>query len=568
MRHDWWKKAVVYQIYPRSFMDSNGDGIGDIGGIIQKLEYLQDLGIDVIWLSPIYRSPNVDNGYDISDYQAIMDDFGTMEDFERMLEKAHCLGLKVMMDLAVNHTSDEHPWFVESKKSRNPDNPYKDYYIWRDPQPDGSAPNNWGSTFSGSAWTYHEGRRQYYLHLFAPGQPDLNWENPHVRREIFQMMNWWCEKGIDGFRMDVISLISKAPGLPDGKISGGLYGDGGPFYVNGPKVHEYLREMNEKVFSKYPLITVGETPGASVEDAIQYAGEHTHELNMIFQFEHMEGDPDHPGKYGKWDAKDMSLSQWKRCLSKWQAGLEGKGWNSLYLSNHDRPRSVSRFGNDSPEYRICSAKMLATCLHMMKGTPYIYQGEELGMTNGSFEKLEDYRDVESLNAFEELTQERGETPETVLGYLKRTGRDNARTPMQWDNCANAGFTTGTPWIGVNPNFTEINASQQRKDPDSVFWYYKKLIHLRHTMDVVVYGRYDLLEPEDENLFVYTRTWKDEKLLVICNFTKRELPAPRQVSDFIIPEAEVLISNYSERQDNRIRPYEAVVYLIKGTGEQG
>lgn len=568
MKRDWWKEAVVYQIYPRSFKDSNGDGIGDIGGILEKLEYLRELGIDVIWLSPVYQSPNVDNGYDISDYQAIMEDFGTMEDFDRMLEKAHSLGIKVMMDLALNHTSYKHAWFIESQKSGDRLNPYRDYYIWRDPKPDGSAPNNWGSTFSGSAWTFHEGRKQYYLHLFAPEQPDLNWENPDVRGKIFQMMTWWCEKGIDGFRLDVISFISKAPGLPDGEKNKSLYGDGDPFYVNGPKVHEYLREMNRQVLSKYPLITVGETPGAEVEDAAQYAGEDTHELNMVFQFEHMEGDPGHPGRYGKWDAKEMSLPQWKKVLSKWQTGLEGRGWNSLYLSNHDRPRSVSRFGNDSPRYRILSAKMLATCLHMMKGTPYVYQGEELGMTNAYFDKLEDYRDVESLNAFKELTGVCGEGPETVMGYLKRIGRDNARTPMQWDDSANGGFTAGNPWIKVNPNFTEINAKQQQNDPDSVFQYYKKLIHLRHTMEVVVYGRYELLEPEDENLFIYTRTLKEEKLLVICNFTEQGLPIPQSISRLMGPEADVVIGNYSTGQDGIIRPYEAVVYLIKEMGEQG
>lgn len=562
MKKDWWKEAVVYQIYPRSFMDSNGDGIGDLGGITERLDYLQELGIDVIWLSPVYRSPNADNGYDISDYQAIMEEFGTMEDFDRMLEKAHSLGIKIMMDLVVNHTSDEHPWFLESRKSADPENPYRDYYIWREGKADGDVPNNWGSTFSGSAWTYDDSRGQYYLHLFAPKQPDLNWENPAVRREVYQMMNWWCEKGIDGFRMDVISLISKVPGLPDGEKGGNFYGDGSPFYTNGPRVHEYLREMNEQVLSRYPLITVGETPGAAVEDAVLYAGEDTHELNMIFQFEHMEGDPKHPGRYGKWDQKNMPLSDWKRLMSKWQTGLEGKGWNSLYLSNHDRPRSVSHFGDDRPEYRVLSAKMLATCLHMMKGTPYVYQGEELGMTNIAFDKLEDYRDVESLNAFEELTKVCKEAPETVLGYLKRVGRDNARTPMQWDDSVNAGFTAGTPWIKVNPNYKEINARQQLGDPDSVFQYYKKLIQLRHTMDVVVYGVYELLEPEDESLFVYTRTLGNEKLTVICNFTDQKLPMPDSAAGSMGPDASLLIGNYPRRQDDWLRPYEAAVYLSK------
>ena len=568
MKQDWWRDAVVYQIYPRSFMDSNGDGIGDLGGITQKLDYLKVLGIDVVWLSPVYRSPNVDNGYDISDYQDIMEEFGSMEDFDRMLEKAHSLGIKIMMDLVVNHTSDQHPWFVESRKNADAENPYRDYYIWREGQGKGTPPNNWGSSFSGSAWTYDEERGQYYLHLFAPEQPDLNWENPAVREKVFEMMDWWCQKGIDGFRLDVISMISKVPGLPDGKKGEGLYGDGGPFYQNGPKVHEYLREMNQKVLSRYPLITVGETPGASVEDAALYAGNDTHELNMVFQFEHVDGDPRQPGRYGKWDQKKMPLSTWKQILSKWQTGLEKKGWNSLYLSNHDQPRAVSRFGNDSPQYRTLSAKMLATCLHMMKGTPYIYQGEELGMTNAYFDSLEDYRDIESLNAYKEITESFGETPETVLGYLKKIGRDNARTPMQWEDSANAGFSTGTPWIPVNPNYKEINAQQQLHDPDSVFRYYQKLISLRHTMDILVHGTYELLEPENEQLFLYLRTLGTERLVVLCNFTGRDLPVPDCVSADIQEKTELLISNYQNRQDGILRPYEASVYHLYNMGEQG
>ncbi len=568
MKQDWWRDAVVYQIYPRSFMDSNGDGIGDLGGITQKLDYLKELGIDVVWLSPVYRSPNVDNGYDISDYQDIMEEFGSMEDFDRMLEKAHSLGIKIMMDLVVNHTSDQHPWFVESRKNADAENPYRDYYIWREGQGKGTPPNNWGSSFSGSAWTYDEERGQYYLHLFAPEQPDLNWENPAVREKVFEMMDWWCQKGIDGFRLDVISMISKVPGLPDGKKGEGLYGDGGPFYQNGPKVHEYLREMNQKVLSRYPLITVGETPGASVEDAALYAGNDTHELNMVFQFEHVDGDPRQPGRYGKWDQKKMPLSTWKQILSKWQTGLEKKGWNSLYLSNHDQPRAVSRFGNDSPQYRTLSAKMLATCLHMMKGTPYIYQGEELGMTNAYFDSLEDYRDIESLNAYKEITESFGETPETVLGYLKKIGRDNARTPMQWEDSANAGFSTGTPWIPVNPNYKEINAQQQLHDPDSVFRYYQKLISLRHTMDILVHGTYELLEPENEQLFLYLRTLGTERLVVLCNFTGRDLPVPDCISADIQEKTELLISNYQNRQDGILRPYEASVYHLYNMGEQG
>ncbi|MCI9282386.1 MAG: alpha-glucosidase [Lachnospiraceae bacterium] len=561
MKQDWWKNAVVYQIYPRSFMDSNGDGIGDLDGITQKLDYLKELGVDVIWLSPIYRSPNVDNGYDISDYQDIMEEFGSMEDFDRMLEKAHFLGIKIMMDLVVNHTSNQHFWFLESKKSTDAKNPYRDYYLWRDGQENGKPPNNWGASFGGSAWTYDETRGQYYLHLFAPEQPDLNWENPAVREKVFETMDWWCKKGVDGFRLDVISMISKVPGLPDGEKRDGQYGNGEPFYQNGPRVHEYLREMNQKVLSRYPLITVGETPGASVEDAALYAGNDTHELNMIFQFEHVDGDPQHPGRYGKWDQKKMPLSTWKRILSQWQTGLEGRGWNSLYLSNHDQPRAVSRFGNDTPQYRVLSAKMLATCLHMMKGTPYIYQGEELGMTNAYFDSLEDYRDIESLNAYQEITEIFGEAPETVLGYLKKIGRDNARTPMQWENSINAGFTTGTPWIPVNPNYKEICAQQQLPDPNSVFQYYRQLISLRHTMDIIVYGTYELLAPESEELFVYSRTLDSEKLIVLCNFTDQNLPLPACVSDDIHAKTRLLISNYQKRQDGILRPYESSVYHI-------
>ncbi len=483
-----------------------------------------------------------------------------------MIHKAHSLGLKIMMDLAVNHTSDKHFWFRESRKGAGMENPYEDYYIWRNGKANGMPPNNWGSVFGGSAWTYEESRGQYYLHLFAVQQPDLNWENPDVRREVFQMMNWWIQKGVDGFRMDVISMISKVPGLPDGEKGEGLYGNGEPFYTNGPRVHEYLREMNQQVFSLHPLITVGETPGAAVEDAIVYAGQNTHELNMVFQFEHVNGDPDRPGRYGKWDQKKMPLVTLKKIFSKWQTGLEGKAWNSLYLSNHDQPRSLSRFGDDRPEYGALSAKMLATCLHMMKGTPYIYQGEELGMTNVFFETVEDFRDVESINAFQELTGVCGEEPETVLGYLKKIGRDNARTPMQWDGQSNGGFTTGTPWIRVNPNYKEINAKKQMEDSDSVFQYYKKLIQLRHSMDVVVHGVYELLEPEDENLFVYLRTLGQEQLMVVCNFTDQELLAPDCVGERMGENARLLIGNYKEQKDSVIRPYEAVVYHLNNMGE--
>lgn len=553
MEKAWWKEAVVYQIYPRSFMDSNGDGIGDINGITSRLDYLKELGVDVLWLSPVYQSPNDDNGYDISDYQAIMEEFGTMEDFDRMLEGIHARGMKLVMDLVVNHTSDEHPWFVESRKSK--DNPYRDYYIWREGK-DGKEPNNWGSCFSGSAWEYDKTTDMYYLHLFSKKQPDLNWDNPKVRDEVFQMMNWWCEKGIDGFRMDVISLISKKPGLPDGyQAPGALYGDSG--CANGPHVHEYLQEMNQKVLSHYDLMTVGECAGVTIEEAKKYANADGRELSMVFQFEHVEAN----GPMGKWTDERVQLKDFKTTMSKWQTELEGKAWNSLFLGNHDQARSVSRFGNDAPEYRAVSAKMLVTCLHMMQGTPYVYQGEELGMTNCPFPTLEDLRDIESINAFHELTEAGKVNPEDMMRYIRLRGRDNARTPMQWDDIANAGFTTGTPWIMVNPNYTEINAKTEMEDPDSVFRYYQKIIGLRKKEKVMVYGTYQLLDPDNEKLYVYTRTLDNEKLLVICNFTEEE-------ETYSVPEefskGEVLISSYHREKAEKeimLKPYEALVLKI-------
>lgn len=550
----WWKEAVVYQIYPRSFMDSNGDGIGDLNGITEKLEYLKELGIDVIWLSPVYQSPNDDNGYDISDYQAIMEEFGTMEDYDRMLARAHELGIKIMMDLVVNHTSDEHAWFVESRKSV--DNPYRDFYIWRKGK-DGKEPNNWGSCFSGSAWKYDPQTDMYFLHLFSKKQPDLNWDNPKVRDQVFEMMNWWCEKGIDGFRMDVISLISKPEGLPDGIPGETGYADSG--CANGPHVHEYLKEMNRKVLSHYDLITVGEAAGVTLEEAKKYANADGSELNMVFQFEHMGSGPEADNRYGKWDSHKMPLPVWKKILSRWQTGLEGKAWNSLFLSNHDQPRSVSWFGNDSEPYREISAKMLGTCLHMMQGTPYVYQGEELGMCNAYFDQLEDYRDIESLNAYKELTETCGVSHEEMMGYLKRISRDNARTPMQWDDSANAGFTTGTPWIKVNSNYPKVNAKQEVSDPDSVFSYYKKLIRLRHENEIIVYGDYKLLAPEDEALFIYTRMLGTQRLMVLCNFTEKEVAIPAEVTEQIPADAQLLIGNYSKQKEEMLQAYEARVY---------
>ena len=552
MEKKWWKESVVYQIYPRSFKDSNGDGIGDINGITEKLDYLKELGIDVIWLSPVYQSPNDDNGYDISDYQAIMEEFGTMEDFDRMLEEAHKRGIRIVMDLVVNHTSDEHAWFVESKKSR--ENPYRDYYIWREGK-DGKEPNNWGSVFNGSAWVYDETTDMYYLHLFSKKQPDLNWDNPKVREEVFSMMNWWCEKGIDGFRMDVISMISKVEGLPDGKVQGGLYGDSSPYVQNGPHVHEYLQEMNKEVLSKYDLLTVGECAGVTIEEAKKYASNKGTELGMVFQFEHMDLDQ---GEFSKWSDKKVKLTALKENLTKWQNELEGKAWNSLFWCNHDQPRVVSRFGNDSKEYREVSAKMLATCLHLMQGTPYVYQGEELGMTNVPFASVDEFKDIESINAYNEYVESGLISKEDMMRYLCYKSRDNARTPMQWNDQKNAGFTTGTPWIKVNPNYVEINAEEEVKRADSVFSYYKKLIALRHQEEVIVYGHYELLLPESEELYVYTRELNEEKLLVICNFTDKEV-------SYAVPDEfvgkEILISNYEEqemKQELSLKPYEAIV----------
>ncbi len=556
MNKKWWKESIVYQIYPRSFKDSNGDGIGDLQGIIEKLDYLKDLGVDVVWLSPVYKSPNDDNGYDISDYQDIMNDFGTMADFDELLELAHSKGIKIVMDLVVNHTSDEHRWFVESRKSK--DNLYRDYYIWRDGK-DGKEPNNWGSWFGGSAWEYDEATQMYYLHIFSKKQPDLNWDNPRVRQEIFDMMTWWLDKGIDGFRMDVISLISKSPELPDGETKGGIYGDLAEFCIHGPCVHEYLKEMNEKVLSKYNIMTVGEATGVTIEEAKKYAGYNRGELDTVFQFEHMDLTN---GEFGKWNNKKFSLLDLKKIIDRWQKGLEGEAWNCLFWSNHDQPRAVSRFGDDSDEFREISAKMLGTCLHMLKGTPYIYQGEELGMTNVKFASLDDYRDIETLNAFRELTNTRGIAPEIMMDYIYHVSRDNARTPMQWDNTENAGFTIGTPWIGVNPNYEKINVKAQMNDPYSVFSYYKKLIHLRHEHPIIVYGDYEMLVPQDERVFAYTRKLENKRLLVVCNFTKTSMEF-EMPDDFVHSNSKILVSNYATTDFGDcivLRPYEARVYL--------
>lgn len=556
MKRTWWKESVIYQIYPRSFNDSNGDGIGDIPGIIEKLDYLKELGIDVIWLSPVYESPNDDNGYDISDYQKIMDEFGTMEDWERMLAEIHNRGMKLIMDLVVNHTSDKHHWFMEAKQSRG--NPYRDYYIWR-PGKNGKEPNNWESAFSGSAWEYNKATDDYYLHLFSKKQPDLNWENPKLRSEVFSMIKWWLDKGIDGFRMDVINFISKDPSYADGEVvEGKPYASGHKYFMNGPKIHDYLHEMNQEVLSKYDIMTVGEMPGVTPEQAELYTREDREELNMVFHFEHMDLDG---GPGGKWDLRPWSLVELKKIFTKWQTRLSDEAWNSLYWNNHDQPRVVSRFGNDSEVYREISAKMLATALHMMRGTPYIYQGEELGMTNVHFDSIADYQDIETLNMYHERVAA-GENPDELLKAIHVKSRDNARTPVQWDTSKHAGFTDGEPWLRVNPDYKKINVEENLNDSNSVFHFYKKLIELRKQHDIIVYGDYRPLLEKDENIFAYIRELDNERLLVINNFTADEV-------DFYIPEefhgvpnSELLISNYDATntlQDFTLKPYETRVY---------
>jgi oligo-1,6-glucosidase len=560
MEKTWWKESVVYQIYPRSFKDSNGDGIGDIKGITEKLDHLKNLGIDVVWLSPVYQSPNDDNGYDISDYQDIMDEFGTMEDWEEMLSEIHKRGMKLIMDLVVNHSSDEHRWFHESRKSK--DNPYRNYYIWR-PGKEGREPNNWDSAFSGSAWLYDKNTEEYFLHIFSKKQPDLNWENPKLRKEVYDMMKWWLDKGIDGFRMDVINFISKVPGLPDApNPEGEKYVSGAAYFMNGPRIHEFLQEMNKEVLSKYDILTVGEMPGVTVGQAALYTGKERNELNMVFQFEHVDLDS---GPKGKWDLKPLQLSDLKKSFTKWQKGLEGVGWNSLYLNNHDQPRMVSRFGNDTT-YRVESAKMLATFLHMQQGTPYIYQGEEIGMTNVRFDSIAEYKDIETLNMYNERVTEGKEAPEKIMTSIYAKGRDNARTPIQWDDSEHAGFTTGEPWIKVNPNYKEINAKQAVEDPNSVYNYYKRLIQLRKENPIIVYGIYDLILPEHDQIYAFIRTYEDQMLLVVLNFSG-EQAAFRLPENISYNEKHLTISNYQVDSNEDIesftlKPYEARVYKLK------
>ncbi|MDS0294959.1 glycoside hydrolase family 13 protein [Halogeometricum luteum] len=571
----WWKEAVVYQIYPKSFRDSDGDGVGDIPGIIDRVDYLDELGVDAVWLCPVYESPQADNGYDISDYRSIADTYGDLDDWEELLDALHDRDIRLVMDLVVNHTSDEHEWF---QRSRRREGAYEDYYIWRDGDTDEDGeptpPNNWESVFGGPAWSYDDAREQWYLHLFDEKQPDLDWRNPDVREAVYDMMEWWLEKGIDGFRMDVINLISKTEGLPDGDPDSGL--TGAEHFFNGPNVHEYLGEMRDAVLSDDDLLTIGETPGADVEDARQYVGPDGDGLSMVFQFEHVTFDHDEH----KWDAGDWSLVEFKRTLEKWQTGLADDGWNSVYLNNHDQPRMVSRFGDtgdrgssadrtpsgDDEGYRRKSAKLLGTLTHTLHGTPFVYQGEEIGMTNASFASPDELRDVEAMNFVEEALEEgRADSYDDVRDAVEYVARDNARTPMQWSDDPNAGFTDedADPWLKCNANYETVNVEAARADEDSVFNYYRDLIDLRHDRDVLVYGEFDLLRPEDPDIFAYTRTLGDERGLVVLNFAANpvEFATPERLS---VDGLELAVSNAEASgappETFELGPYEARVYL--------
>jgi trehalose-6-phosphate hydrolase len=559
MDKQWWKKSVVYQIYPKSFYDTTGNGVGDIQGIIEKLDYLKELGIDVIWLTPIYKSPQKDNGYDISDYFNIHEEYGSMEDFDRLLQEAHQREIKVIMDIVVNHTSTEHEWFQQARQSK--DNPYRDFYIWKDGK-NGGEPTNWESKFGGNAWEYDETTGQYYLHLFDVTQADLNWENETLRKNIYDMMTYWFEKGVDGFRLDVINLISKDQRFPDddGSVPPG---DGRKFYTDGPKVHQYMKEMNQNVFSNYESMTVGEMSSTTIDHCIKYTNPESNELSMTFNFHHLK--VDYPNGE-KWSVADFDFLALKRILSLWQSEMhEGGGWNALFWCNHDQPRIVSRYGNDQ-EYRTESAKMLATTIHMMQGTPYIYQGEEIGMTNPKFERIEDYRDVESINIFN-IKKEQGMSEAEILEILKNKSRDNSRTPVQWNSNKHAGFTKATPWINVANNYKEINAEKVLSNKDSVFYHYQQLIKLRKQYDVITYGDYQLILEEHPDIFAYVRNGETDKLLVINNFygkeTMFELPAEVDVEGY---QGKTLLSNYqsgrNEFQHFNLRPYESIVLYFK------
>lgn len=557
MQEPWWKRAAVYQIYPKSFLDTTGNGIGDINGIIAKLDYLRELGVEVIWLTPMYASPEKDNGYDISDYYAINPQYGTMEDFDKLVDEAHRRGIKVIMDIVVNHTSTEHSWFRQSRASL--DNPYRDYYIWKEPQ-DGKEPNNWLSKFGGSAWAYDETTKQYYLHLFDVTQADLNWENTAVRQEVYRMMQFWLAKGVDGFRLDVINLISKDQNFPNDNGEH-VQADGRQFYTDGPRIHEYFHELNREVLARHDTITVGEMSSTSIEECIKYTNPERQELNMTFNFHHLK--VDYPNGE-KWTQADFDFIQLKQILSEWQTRMHaGGGWNALFWCNHDQPRIVSRFG-DSGKYRVEAAKMLGTTIHMMQGTPFIYQGEEIGMTNPEFNHLADYRDVESLNMYN-ILREQGKSQDTIMDILRKKSRDNARTPMQWNHSAHGGFTKGTPWIQAAPNYPDINVEAALQDRDSVCYHYQKLIQLRKQYDIIIYGDYRLLLPDHERIFAYARRWHNEKLLVVNNFYSEPVSLTADEMD-ISPEhgeGSILLSNYADSpQASRalqLRPYESIVY---------
>lgn len=548
---EWWKKSVIYQVYPRSFKDTNNDGMGDINGVTEKLDYLSELGIDVIWLSPVYESPQDDNGYDISDYRKIWSSFGSNEDMYRLIDEAHKRNIKIVMDLVANHTSDEHKWFEESKKSK--DNPYRDYYFWRDEK------NNWGSYFSGTAWEYDENTEQYYLHLFSKKQPDLNWENPVVRNEIWDMMKFWMDKGVDGWRLDVISSISKYTDFPDYDESMGEYPIG-KYHANGPRLHEYLHEMNKEVLSKYDCMTVGEAPGSTVENALLFCDKDREELDMIFTFDHMDLDKKEGSKLGKWDLKELKLTDLKECMENWQHGLHEKGWNSLYFENHDQARVISRWGNDK-EYRVECAKMFATILHFMQGTPYIYQGEEIGMVNSDY-KIEEYDDIEMLNAYKDLVVDRKlMDKETFMKAAHTIGRDNARTPMQWDSSEYAGFSSVEPWLKVNPRYKEINVEEALKDKNSIFYYYKNLIEFRHNDDVITNAGFELIDRDNESIFAYERKEGEKSIIVIANFYDKEEEFELE-EKYKLKDYNEYISNYKEHniEGNKIilKPFEVIV----------
>ena len=550
MNRKWWKEAVAYQVYPRSFNDSNNDGIGDLPGVIEKLDYLKDLGIDVIWLSPMYQSPNDDNGYDISDYRAIMDEFGTMEDFDRLLKEVHHKGMKLILDLVVNHTSDEHPWFIESKSSK--DNPKREWYIWKDPKEDGSEPNNWESIFNGSAWEYDELTNQYYFHLFSKKQPDLNWDNSEVRNAVFEMMNWWFDKGIDGFRVDAITHIKKTfeagdlP-LPEGKS----YAPAFDVDMNQPGIQPWLQEMKDKSLSQYDIMTVGEANGVNPDNAKEWVGEKEGKFNMIFQFEHL-------GLWSTGDSK-FDVKSYKTILNRWQKSLEDVGWNALFIENHDQPRRVSTWGDDK-QYWYESATSHAVTYFLQQGTPFIYQGQEIGMTNYPFDSIETFNDVAVKNEYN-IVKAQGGDVNALLNKYKMENRDNSRTPMQWDQSTNGGFTNGTPWFPVNPNYKTINVEQQIHDPQSILQFYKDLIQLKKSDEIYTYGQFNLVDEDNPNLFAYTRTLNNKKILVVGNLTD-------QVSKLNVPylienEQQVMLHNYSSHviDFDKIQPYEAFVIKV-------